>query len=88
MPNSAEDCLYLNVAAPVWPPAAKVPVMLWIHGGSNTAGSGEAAGFDQRTLVRRGLVPVTINYRLGALGFWRIPRWPASRRTMLPAITD
>src|ERR1035438_8547945 len=66
--SSAEDCLYLNVAAPVWPPAVKFPVMVWIHGGSNTAGSGEAAGFDQRTLVRRGLVLVTINYRLGALG--------------------
>ena len=73
VPSSAEDCLYLNVAAPAWPPTAKVPVMVWIHGGSNTAGSGEAAGFDQRTLVRRGLVLVTINYRLGALGFLAHP---------------
>jgi len=71
--GSGEDCLYLNVAAPVWPPAAKVPAMVWIHGGSNTAGSGEAAGFDQRTLVRHGLVLVTINYRLGALGFLAHP---------------
>jgi len=71
--SSGEDCLYLNVAAPAWPPAAKVPVMVWIHGGSNTAGSGEAAGFDQRTLVRRGLVLVTINYRLGALGYLAHP---------------
>ena len=71
--SSAEDCLYLNVAVPAWPPAAKLPVMVWIHGGSNTAGSGEAAGFDQRTLVRRGLVLVTINYRLGALGFLAHP---------------
>jgi para-nitrobenzyl esterase len=66
--GSAEDCLYLNVAAPEWPPKSPHPVFVWIHGGSNTAGSGEAAGFDQRTLVRRGLVLVTINYRLGALG--------------------
>ncbi|MGA3073992.1 MAG: carboxylesterase family protein [Bryobacteraceae bacterium] len=73
VPSSAEDCLYLNVAAPVWPPTAKAPVMVWVHGGSNTAGSGEAAGFDQRTLVRRGLVLVTINYRLGALGFLAHP---------------
>jgi para-nitrobenzyl esterase len=73
VPGSGEDCLYLNVAAPVWLPAAKLPVMVWIHGGSNTAGSGEAAGFDQRTLVRRGLVLVTINYRLGALGFLAHP---------------
>lgn len=71
--SSAEDCLYLNVAAPVWPPKGKVPVMVWMHGGSNTAGSGEAAGFDQHTLVRRGLVLVTINYRLGAIGFLAHP---------------
>ena len=66
---SGEDCLYLNVAAPEWPPKTKHPVFVWIHGGSNTAGSGIAAGFDQRTLVKRGLVLVTLNYRLGALGF-------------------
>ena len=71
--GSAEDCLYLNVASPEWPPKARWPVLVWIHGGSNTAGSGEAAGFDQRTLVRRGLVLVTINYRLGALGFLAHP---------------
>ena len=71
--GSAEDCLYLNVSTGEWPPKAKRPVMVWIHGGSNTAGSGEAAGFDQRTMVHRGLVLVTINYRLGALGFLAHP---------------
>jgi para-nitrobenzyl esterase len=71
--ESAEDCLYLNVATPEWPPKSKHPVFVWIHGGSNTAGSGEAAGFDQRTLVRRGVVLVTIQYRLGALGFLAHP---------------
>jgi para-nitrobenzyl esterase len=70
---SGEDCLYLNVAAPQWPPKSKHPVFVWIHGGSNTAGSGIAAGFDQRTLVKRGLVLVTINYRMGALGFLTHP---------------
>jgi len=67
--GSSEDCLYLNVATPEWPPKTRRPVLFWIHGGSNTAGSGEAAAFDQRTLVARGLVLVTVNYRLGALGF-------------------
>jgi len=67
--TSAEDCLYLNVAPPHWPPREKFPVMVWIHGGSNTAGDADDAGFDARTLVHRGLVLVTINYRLGALGF-------------------
>jgi len=66
---STEDCLYLNVASPEWPPKAKYPVMIWIHGGSNTAGDGDDAGFDERTLVHHGVVLVTINYRLGALGF-------------------
>jgi para-nitrobenzyl esterase len=71
--GSNEDCLYLNVAAPEWPPKTAHPVFFWIHGGSNTAGSGEAAAFDQRTLVARGLVLVTVNYRLGALGFLAHP---------------
>jgi len=70
---SGEDCLYLNVAAPEWPPKAKHPVFVWIHGGSNTAGSGIAAGFDQGAIVKHGLVLVTINYRLGALGFLTHP---------------
>ncbi len=71
--GSNEDCLYLNVATPAWPPKTALPVFFWIHGGSNTAGSGEAAAFDQRTLPARGLVLVTINYRLGALGFLAHP---------------
>ena len=66
---SSEDCLYLNVAPPEWPARKTWPVLVWIHGGSNTAGDGDDAGFDQRTLPHRGLVLVTINYRLGALGF-------------------
>jgi len=75
--TSAEDCLYLNVATPEWPPKSKHPVFFWIHGGSNLSGSGEAAGFDQRTLVRRGVVLVAINYRLGALGFMAHPELAA-----------
>jgi para-nitrobenzyl esterase len=75
--GSAEDCLYLNVSTGEWPPQPKHPVMVWIHGGSNTAGSGEAAGFDQRNMVHHGLVLVTINYRLGALGFLAHPELTA-----------
>ena len=68
-PTSGEDCLYLNVATPEWPPKSKHAVLVWIHGGSNLSGDGDDAGFDERTLVHHGLVLVTINYRLGALGF-------------------
>jgi para-nitrobenzyl esterase len=71
-PESAEDCLTLNV----WTPAtdgARRPVMVWIHGGAFTIGSGSQRVFDSATLARRGdAVIVTINYRLGALGFLRL----------------
>ena len=67
--TSGEDCLYLNVATPGWPPKSKYPVMFWIHGGSNMAGDADDAGFDERTLIRRGVVLVTVSYRLAALGF-------------------
>jgi len=73
VPTSSEDCLYLNVATPLWPPKQKLAVMFWIHGGSNMAGAGEAPAFDERALVRHGIVWVTVNYRLGALGFMAHP---------------
>ncbi len=67
-----EDCLCVNVTAPVGPPSgpAGYPVLLWVHGGGYVqgTGSGEPVG-DGRALARRGLVVVTFNYRLGALGF-------------------
>lgn len=65
----AEDCLYLNV----WTPAidgGKRPVMLWIHGGAFISGSGGEEAYNGALLSRRAdVVVVTINYRLGALGF-------------------
>ena len=64
-----EDCLYLNV----WTPGldqGKRPVMVWIHGGAFVFGSGSQIWYDGSVLARRGdAVIVTINYRLGALGF-------------------
>jgi para-nitrobenzyl esterase len=64
-----EDCLTLNVWAPV-APAAPRPVMFWIHGGAFTGGTGGLGTYDGTSLARTGdLVVVTINYRLGALGF-------------------
>ena len=63
-----EDCLFLNV----WAPAAAeaLPVMVWVHGGAYTFGSSAQPLFEGATLVREGgVVLVTLNYRLGALGF-------------------
>jgi para-nitrobenzyl esterase len=65
----SEDCLYLNVFAPA-AAGSKRPVLVWIHGGAFTIGSGSQPFYDMRPLVRRGdAVLVTVNYRLGALGF-------------------
>jgi para-nitrobenzyl esterase len=66
---SGEDCLVLNVFTPGADDAAR-PVMVWIHGGAFVAGSGNVVWYDGTNLARTGdVVVVTINYRLGALGF-------------------
>ena len=68
----SEDCLYLNVFTPAPDDRAR-PVMVWIHGGGFTAGSGDIVWYDASSLARDGdVVVVTINYRLGALGFLRL----------------
>lgn len=66
--NPSEDCLYLNVWTAT-PGAGAKPVMVWIHGGSNLNGSGSSSWYDGSALARRGVVVVTVNYRLGAFGF-------------------
>jgi len=65
----SEDCLYLNVWVPQWPAKGPLPVMVWMHGGSNTAGSGAQPTYDAASLAAHGVVVVTINYRLGVFGF-------------------
>ena len=70
--TQSEDCLTLNVWAPGSPPdpQAKLPVMVFIHGGAFVIGSGTAPTFDGSHLAASGkVVVVTLNYRLGALGF-------------------
>ncbi|HEX5290261.1 MAG TPA: carboxylesterase family protein, partial [Streptosporangiaceae bacterium] len=66
MASKSEDCLYLNVFAPAHA-TGNLPVMVWIHGGAFLVG--ESNDYDPAALVRRGVVVVTLNYRLGALGF-------------------
>lgn len=74
----SEDCLTLNVWAPE-DRAGPLPVMVWIHGGGFNNGSGTAALYDGSNLARRGVVVVTINYRLGRLGFFDHPALAAER---------
>ncbi|NBO64003.1 MAG: carboxylesterase family protein [Acidobacteria bacterium] len=68
----SEDCLGLNI----WTAAGKrdrLPVMVWIHGGSLTRGSGAGETYDGSNFAKRGVVLVTINYRLGPLGYLAHP---------------
>jgi para-nitrobenzyl esterase len=69
----SEDCLTLNVWTPEARGAEPLPVMVWIHGGGLNNGSGTAALYDGTNLAKRGVVVVTINYRLGRLGFFGHP---------------
>ena len=75
--KSSEDCLYLDVWAPEWPVKRALPVMVWLHGGSNTVGSGTQSTYDGVSLTRYGVLLVTINYRLGVMGFFSHPELTA-----------
>ena len=70
---ASEDCLNLNI----WTPAAtandRLPVMVWIHGGGFRAGAGAEPRHDGEAFARKGIVLVTINYRLGIFGFLSHP---------------
>lgn len=68
-----EDCLYLNIWTPDQSPGAKLPVMVWIHGGAFITGSGSDEIYDGAALAQQGVVVVTFNYRLGVLGFLAHP---------------
>jgi para-nitrobenzyl esterase len=80
--NQSEDCLQLNVWTPAnFKPGAKLPVMVFIHGGSFTGGSGTNALYDGTHFAERGVVLVTVNYRLGRLGFFAHPALTAEQPT-------
>lgn len=70
LPEPSEDCLSLNIASPK--EASNFPVMIWIHGGAYLTGSANGALYQMDTLASKGVVLVTINYRLGPLGFLKL----------------
>ncbi len=69
--KTAEDCLYLNVTAPA--AAKNAPVMLWLHGGASYLGGGHLGGYNGEAFAKHGVIVVTINYRLGPLGYFAHP---------------
>ncbi|CAH2252348.1 esterase FE4-like [Pararge aegeria] len=68
-PVGSEDCLYLNVYTPNLVPVNLLPVMVWIHGGGFISGSGDDNEHGPQYLIRKGVILVTLNYRLEILGF-------------------
>lgn len=72
--TSSEDCLFLNLWAPATAkPGAKLPVMVWIHGGAFMFGSGSQLDFSGVKFAKQGVILITFNYRLGRLGFFAFP---------------
>ena len=70
---TSEDCLYLNVWTTAEAADEARPVMVWIHGGAYTRGAGSGGTYEGSALARKGVVLVTINYRLGAFGYLAHP---------------
>jgi len=71
--RTSEDCLTLNVWTPRPTAGARLPVLVWFHGGGYTAGAGSQTTYEGTTLARQGAVIVTVNYRLGVLGYLAHP---------------
>ena len=69
----SEDCLYLNVWTPAAPAGKRRPVLVYFYGGGFVAGDGSEPRYDGEAMARRGIVAVTVNYRLGIFGFLAHP---------------
>ncbi len=69
----SEDCLYLNVWRPAHSAGKKLPVLVYFYGGGFVAGDGSESRYDGASLARRGIVTVTVNYRLDVFGFLALP---------------
>ena len=72
--NMSEDCLYLNIWTPAQGANDKLPVMFFIHGGAFGEGTGSESLYNGTALAKKGVIVVTTNYRLGALGFLAHPQ--------------
>ncbi|MEU6574282.1 carboxylesterase family protein [Streptomyces sp. NPDC046805] len=73
-----DDCLNLNVWTPEPGPAARLPVLVWLHGGALTRGSSAVPVYDGHAFARDGVVLVSVNYRLGVEGYGLFPDAPAN----------
>jgi para-nitrobenzyl esterase len=76
-PQMSEDCLYLNVWTPAKKAGEKLPVLVYFYGGGFIAGDGSEYRYDGESLAEKGIVTVTLNYRLGIFGFFSHPELTA-----------
>lgn len=75
--NISEDCLYLNVWTPAKTTEDKLPVWVFIHGGGFNSGSGSVPIYDGENMAKKGVIFITINYRVGIFGFFSHPELTA-----------
>lgn len=73
----SEDCLYLNVWTPAKSDKERLPVLVYFYGGGFIAGDGSESRYDGESMARKGIVAITVNYRLGAFGFMAHPELTA-----------
>ena len=76
-PAPSEDCLFLNIWTPAETADEKLPVMVWLYGGAYNEGGGNAPFSEGDHLAAKGVVMVTLNYRVGSLGFFSHPELSA-----------
>ncbi|MFJ5727497.1 carboxylesterase/lipase family protein [Streptomyces paradoxus] len=84
-----DDCLNLNIWTPQPDPGARLPVLVWVHGGALTRGSSAVPVYDGHAFARDGVVCVSINYRLGVEGYGLFPDTPPNPglRDQIAALT-
>ena len=86
-PEISEDCLYLNMWVPNnLDPKEKIPVLVYIHGGSNRAGWSFEPNYIGKNLSKKGVIVITVSYRLGIFGFYSHPNLQASNFALLDLI--
>ncbi len=71
--GTSEDCLYLNVWTPAKSDAERLPVLVYFYGGGFQAGDGSEPRYDGESMAAKGIVALTVNYRLGVFGFFSHP---------------
>ena len=71
--EASEDCLYLNIWTPAKSPSEKLPVLFWIYGGGFNSGGTSVAIYDGTHLASKGVIVVSVNYRVGVYGFFAHP---------------